>query len=868
MRRAQSWGWAASLVAGISLGCMNAMAQTAEALRLTVDPNTLSWGAENEYTTVKVNLSNTGSPVPVYSGSLYVSVAGPGTPTIWDVKLASEHNALKVPGSFLVGTPSSPWLQKPYQNADPDADPNVNGAEPVSSYNTDAIQILFDRNGSSTEVIPGNATAPFAEITLRRTDLDATGPWTLSLVNVHLGSAPSFVVKPDATLVTVNQNLSSEPATISLATGPAANTIGAFATVASQAYAVGKTVTITPPVASSGLPVALSVKTGPATISGNVVTLTGAGTVVLAANQPGNASFAAANEVTTSFVVTKGVAAVTLGALQQVYSAAPRVATATTAPPGLAVQFRYGGSTVAPVNAGTYVVEATVDSPNFTGSATGSLVVAKAPVTVAALDATRVYGTVNPRLRATPSGVPAGAPAPIFSLATSAQTVSPAGTYPITVTPGANANYVVTGVPGTLTVSKATLVVVALDRSKAEGAPVPPLVARYAGIKDWDSTDLLSGNVTLSTTATASSPVGTYGIQVSGPSSLANYTVFYQPGSLNVRTGVQVLGRRPLYNQSAWDGNNEAANAQDDLAVPTDKTALLPGGLATYANVTSYGRGLNGVIVDVFGLPADGTVTASDFELRSGNTQSPGTWAAAPAPASVSVRRGAGVGGSDRVTLTWTSNNGNSVQDAHEAVAGQWLQVTMKATSNTGLASPDTFYLGNAPGETGNSFSNLRVTLVDFNATVATLTSPNSASLTSRFDHNRDRAVTTADSFLVMGRLTTTLTALVVLDLRGSSSGGGSVRLAGLSGADDAEEEPWVLPADQRPLASMLLSADGTSVLVRAPDDGLPWRLQWAVEHGASAWSAWDPEAEVVGEWLAWQLPVEGETRLVRLTLE
>jgi len=441
------------------------------------------------------------------------------------------------------------------------------------------------------------------------------------------------------------------------------------------------------------------------------------------------------------------------------------------------------------------------------------------------------------------------------------------GTYPITVTPGANANYAVTAVPGTLTVSKATLVVVALDRSKAEGSPVPPLVARYSGIKDWDSTTLLSGDVTLSTTATASSPVGTYGIQVSGPSSLANYAVFYQPGSLNVRTGVEVLARRPLYNRSAWDGNNEAANAQDDLAVPTDKTALLPGGLATYANVTSYGRGLNGVIVDIFGLPTVGTVTASDFELRSGNTQSPGTWAAAPAPASVSVRRGAGVGGSDRVTLTWTSNNGDSVQAAGEAVAGQWLQVTMKATSNTGLASPDTFYLGNAPGETGNSFSNLRVTTVDYTATLAGLTSPNGASLTSRFDHNRDRAVTLADGFLVLGRYTTTSTALVSLDLRGSA-GGGSVRLAGPSGAGEEEEEPWVLPPDQRPLASTLRSADGTAVLVRVPDDGLPWRLQWAVEPMGPTWNSLEPDPEALGEWLAWRLPVEGEAKLVRLTLE
>jgi len=196
------------------------------------------------------------------------------------------------------------------------------------------------------------------------------------------------------------------------------------------------------------------------------------------------------------------------------------------------------------------------------------------------------------------------------------------------------------------------------------------------------------------------------------------------------------------------------------------------------------------------------------------------------------------------------------------------LQVTMKATSNTGLASPDTFYLGNAPGETGNSFTSLRVTTVDYTSTLGGLTGPNRASLTSRFDHNRDRAVTTTDGFLVAGRYTTTETALVLLNLSGAA-GGGSLRLAGLSGAgDEEEEERWVLPPDQRPLASTLRSADGTAVLVRVPDDGLPWRLQWAVEPMGPTWISWEPDAEALGEWLAWRLPVEGEAKLVRLTLE
>jgi hypothetical protein len=63
---------------------------------------------------------------------------------------------------------------------------------------------------------------------------------------------------------------------------------------------------ITLPTASSGLPVTVAVKQpGPATISGNMITLTGAlGTVVLIANQPGDTnSYLPAPQVWTSFSV-------------------------------------------------------------------------------------------------------------------------------------------------------------------------------------------------------------------------------------------------------------------------------------------------------------------------------------------------------------------------------------------------------------------------------------------------------------------------------------------------------------------------------------------------------------------------------------
>jgi ribosomal protein S11 len=55
--------------------------------------------------------------------------------------------------------------------------------------------------------------------------------------------------------------------------------------------------------ASSGLSVTFSVVSGPGTISGNILTITGVGTVEVAADQSGNADYAAAKEVTHNIVV-------------------------------------------------------------------------------------------------------------------------------------------------------------------------------------------------------------------------------------------------------------------------------------------------------------------------------------------------------------------------------------------------------------------------------------------------------------------------------------------------------------------------------------------------------------------------------------
>ncbi len=200
-------------------------------------------------------------------------------------------------------------------------------------------------------------------------------------------------------------------------------------------------------------------------------------------------------------------------------------------------------------------------------------------------------------------------------------------------------------------------------------------------------------------------------------------------GAFGVAT---VSGRFVFYNNSSFDGNDPGASTSDDGSVAPDKSALLPGAKATFANYTSYNQGINGVMVDVAGL--EGTPTADDFEFRVGNNNSPAGWLPAPAPASITVRPGAGVGDSDRITIIWPDGS----------IKNEWLQVTVKPSGRTGLAIDDVFYFGNKVGETGDSANFAFVNASDITR-VRLGIGAGAAAITSPLDMNRDGVIDITD---------------------------------------------------------------------------------------------------------------------------
>jgi L-ascorbate metabolism protein UlaG (beta-lactamase superfamily) len=194
-----------------------------------------------------------------------------------------------------------------------------------------------------------------------------------------------------------------------------------------------------------------------------------------------------------------------------------------------------------------------------------------------------------------------------------------------------------------------------------------------------------------------------------------------------------LAGAHLIYNNSSFDGNDPAAAVSDDAAIATNKSWLLPGQTASFANYSSFDKGINALAIDVRNLGPSPTVDAFDFKV--GTSADPSTWAEAPVPTSLSVRAGAGAGGADRVTVLW----------ADGAIKNTWLQVTLVASGNV-------FYFGNAVGETGNSAANAFVSATDEIAVRTHATPPGeSAAIDSAYDFNRDSKVDSADELIARG---------------------------------------------------------------------------------------------------------------------
>ena len=92
------------------------------------------------------------------------------------------------------------------------------------------------------------------------------------------------------------------------------------------------------------------------------------------------------------------------------------------------------------------------------------------------------------------------------TLSTTATVGSPVGTYPIIASAAVDADYTISYVVGTLTITPAPLTITADGHTKVYGAALPTLTASYTGFVNDETFFNLTTQPTLTTNATASSP--------------------------------------------------------------------------------------------------------------------------------------------------------------------------------------------------------------------------------------------------------------------------------------------------------------------------------------------------------------------------
>ena len=196
-----------------------------------------------------------------------------------------------------------------------------------------------------------------------------------------------------------------------------------------------------------------------------------------------------------------------------------------------------------------------------------------------------------------------------------------------------------------------------------------------------------------------------------------------------------------------------------DTTIATDKQALRPGDTAKFANYTSFDNGINGIFVDIARFKS--TPIHNDFLFKVGNTNDSSTWSDGPQPQEITRRPGQGVDGSDRVVLTWSDH----------AVEKQWLQVTVLPTDNTALAKLNVHYWDNAFGESGNSTINAFMDGVDFARSRDNMRNfLNQATITDKYDYNRDSFVDGTDIAIARDNVTNLLTPLKLISAPGTGT--------------------------------------------------------------------------------------------------
>ncbi len=247
------------------------------------------------------------------------------------------------------------------------------------------------------------------------------------------------------------------------------------------------------------------------------------------------------------------------------------------------------------------------------------------------------------------------------------------------------------------------------------------------------------------------------------------YKIRYNSNNVQLVLAPSTLQEAYLfYKGSAYQSALGVAGAIDpvnDGANPQGKDLLQSGSLTlstSIVNVSNYSKGINGLVFDVNNLIAT-TLNPSDFVFRQPTTVvsgivDPSTWLGiVPTPTMIDVS----IGTPSRVRIEWADN----------AIENTWLQIILKANTNTGLAAPVVYYIGHAAGEM-NGTSPYRVGTPEISAVQSGISSA-LVSLSDVRDVDKSRRVGVSDlSFIQARNSATILLQNITIPIAGSAAEG------------------------------------------------------------------------------------------------
>ena len=507
------------------------------------------------------------------------------------VTYAIVSGSATISGNTITLTGGGNVTVRVFQNGNP----NYEAAQPVDqSFNVSKITQMINFSA-----LPGKS---FGDAAFSLTAISTSGlPVSFSLVGGPATVAGSTVTLTGAGSVTVR---ASQPGNAIYAAAASVNQ--SFVTIkgnqvitfpALSGRVFGDIPFTISASASSALPISFSIVSGPASISGNIITLNNTGTIVVRASQTGSVNYEAASAIDQSFLV-KTSQNITLNALLgRTYGDAPFSVTAS-ASSGLPVVFSIvsgpailSGNIITLTGHGTVLVRVSQAGNSTYASVTRdeSFIVAKPPQTINFFaPAGKTYGDAPFVINSSASS---GLPVSLFiisgpaTISGNSVTMTAAGTVLVRATQVGDATYAAaTPVEQSFTVAKAS-----------QSITFPVIANRMFG----------AGNVTLAATASTGLPIG-YSV-VSGSATLSGTTLTIsgagtifvkasQAGNANYLAAPDVsVSFTVLPNTAApsaitlsknWLYDNASLNTEIGTFSATDPDA---GDLITYSLVTGTG---------------------------------------------------------------------------------------------------------------------------------------------------------------------------------------------------------------------------------------------------------------------------------------